>query len=310
MPQNITQGLLFFDSLPAQDSEAFITIENILKRESPLNEAEWLDYKDGDDKRIEEHWSKALSGFANSGGGVIIWGLKTEKQNGQDIPIALSLVENPPKLEGLLKTALSYAVDPPVIGVKTRSISNQDGQGIVVAYVPESGSKPHRSERGKPHYYIRVGHQFSPANTALLRILFYPRNAPKMEPVIFNVIETLNKKYQVHISVKNDSRITAYDPFMVFTVNNSVEFAYLHAMDELTIEKKENYRIESEIPWVSHVIGEVAIHPKMYSPACIITLDENSKIGVSIYGRDMEPSNWEIVPSNGDKKFVLVPALN
>ena len=51
-------------------------------------------------KKAKEHWSKGLSGFANSGGGILLWGIQTKTKDKYDVPDKVVLVANARELAG------------------------------------------------------------------------------------------------------------------------------------------------------------------------------------------------------------------
>src|SRR4051812_21932724 len=83
-------------------------------------ESDWLDFRDGahlnlDKPDVQRIWSNALSGFANVGGGVLIWGIKSKKSSeGIEGAGELSLVTEPLKLRTKLMELHHQSTDPPV----------------------------------------------------------------------------------------------------------------------------------------------------------------------------------------------------
>jgi hypothetical protein len=153
-------------------------------------EEEWLEFKGAQDPTsgnqipdatVAKYWSKAISGFANTGGGVLIWGIdaRLDTTTGIDGAGALSLVPDPPAFKLRLNHLLQHATDPPVMGIALNEYSHpgQAPAGFVVCLVPESSFKPHRAERveGKP-YFIRINDRFEIAPHPLLRHMFYPQH--------------------------------------------------------------------------------------------------------------------------------------
>ncbi|MEK7641711.1 MAG: ATP-binding protein [Patescibacteria group bacterium] len=91
----------------------------------------------------KENFSEALSQFANSDGGVLIFGVKTSKPN--DYASELSPIINPKEfLHRLLDFAL-YAVQPSVDELEGKVIDNDDKSGFVIFLIPASLKTPHRS---------------------------------------------------------------------------------------------------------------------------------------------------------------------
>lgn len=147
----------------------------------PTFETDWLDFKGGaklTDNDAKKIWSEALSGFANTEGGMLVWGIDARKDpsTGIDCASALSLVNKPSTFVSRLKELQSQSNDPPVSGVDYW-FSDDDqikDAGFVVCYVPESKHKPHRAESAGRNYYIRAGDSFHIPSVSLLKNLFFP----------------------------------------------------------------------------------------------------------------------------------------
>lgn len=72
--KNISAARQFFDDVFTQE-DPFAYLAAFVGSDPPTFETEWLDFKghdEGDPLRI---WSEAVSGFANTAGGVLVWGL-------------------------------------------------------------------------------------------------------------------------------------------------------------------------------------------------------------------------------------------
>ncbi len=110
----------------------------------------------------QNHLAEALSGFANSDGGVLIYGLvaKGGNRSTPDVITNVKLVEN---LHGLQAEALSLVgqlVEPPVPGVRIeiRPIDRLPDSGFLLIYVPAS-EMAHRSRKDR-EFYRRHGTGF------------------------------------------------------------------------------------------------------------------------------------------------------
>lgn len=183
--------LFYRQILESGDPPAFLN--NLVSDHTP--EEEWLEFKGAiepptgnqiADATIAKYWSKAISGFANTGGGVLIWGIDARQDPTTKIDGAgaLSLVPDPAVLKLRLNQLLQHATDPPVMGIALNEYSHpgQAPAGFVVCFVPESSFKPHRAERveGKP-YYIRINDRFEVAPHPLLRHMFYPQHHARFQ---------------------------------------------------------------------------------------------------------------------------------
>src|SRR5438552_3985837 len=90
----------FFNAI-SQDANPYLKLAALVASQPPTFETEWLDFKGADrldDEGIKEIWSKALSGFANSGGGVLIFGIDARKDQSSGIDCAHKLALSPKAL--------------------------------------------------------------------------------------------------------------------------------------------------------------------------------------------------------------------
>ena len=120
-----------------------------------------------------------LSAFANTGGGVVIWGIHAPKEKAEKATPA----HDAGTLEKVLKELLNDAVEPPVPGVEILPIK-QSGtdRGFVVCFIPKSHYAPHRAMWAEKEYYLRVNHSSVWMPTEVLRRMFYPHTEPRLIP--------------------------------------------------------------------------------------------------------------------------------
>ncbi|MBE7496232.1 MAG: ATP-binding protein [Verrucomicrobiaceae bacterium] len=192
---------LFFQELIAEPSTAFAKLFGLAVEKADENQ--WREFKEAkfiddplppasedggkkcrDEKKrrddsVKNLWSENLSAFANTGGGILIWGIKT-KDRFADEP---SLAGDAQRLADRLITLQNDAVDPPVTGVDVQAVTEEGSKaGFVVCYIPESAFSPHRSLWAEYEYYMRTGDGNRRVPTALLRRMFYPQFLPWLAP--------------------------------------------------------------------------------------------------------------------------------
>lgn len=111
-----------------------------------------------DDKK---NFSKALSGFANSDGGLIIWGIKAKK-NSENIDCAQEKVPiiNVQLLVSRLNELTGRSVNPIIDNVLHKAIFESGNAGYAISYIPASDSGPHMGKLGEDRYYKRSGDSF------------------------------------------------------------------------------------------------------------------------------------------------------
>lgn len=113
----------------------------------------------------KNHLAEALSGFANSDGGVMVYGLVAsggDKRIGK--PDVVTKVERIKQLSHLcaeVNTLVGQLVEPPAEGVQVlpRPSKNLSDEGFALVYIPRSESFLHRSRRDR-EFYRRHGDGF------------------------------------------------------------------------------------------------------------------------------------------------------
>lgn len=167
-----TEGAAFVETLVAaqKSEELFLDYKQI----ATSHDARAL--HDSDRKNLR----KALSGFANSEGGVILWGPKTEKINGVEV---LEMPDGHPdvaRFVSLLEDAVSGCTVPPVPGVRSIKIPlSKDGKkGVAATLVPASLIAPHQTSDDSRAYHMRAGSSFPHVPHGVLAGMFGRRPAP------------------------------------------------------------------------------------------------------------------------------------
>jgi hypothetical protein len=148
----------------------------------PTFESDYLDFKakpDPDPKnaKLKEIWYEALSGFGNSGGGVLIWGIDARKDKTTEIDAAHDVkpIQNPNGFKSLLIQLQRGATDPPLGDVKIETWESSPGEGFIVCLIPSGQFKPYRAEvSGKKQFFMRAVDTFFVPSVSVLRTLFYP----------------------------------------------------------------------------------------------------------------------------------------
>lgn len=201
-----------FEALSLGDINNFISDhqeENLLLDFKLINNA---DLGHANDRK---NLAKALSGFANSSGGLIIWGVDARK-NAQDIDCAVGTQEIEPLslLISRLNELTGRAVSPIVEGVRHRSIPVIADRGFAVTLVPESDSNPHMAKLGEDRYYKRSGDSFYKMEHFDLEDMFGRRKKPKIR-----LVARVNRpRDEVVIGILNEGRGTAKAPYISFVV--------------------------------------------------------------------------------------------
>ena len=223
---------LFFQEILQNEEYAFSFLEGLADPAANTSENEWRDFKEAgwighqpdSDKRVLQIWSENLGAFANSGGGVVVWGIKADNK----IATAISLANDAPALAARLEEVANDAVDPPIMGVAVRAIlkSKDERKGFVVCYIPESQFTPHRSVwANKASFYIRFQDGNEPCSTATLRRMFYPHSSAFVVPLLkvkLFEIKGGGVALEANVSVANKGTASAHECYIEPSANLDV----------------------------------------------------------------------------------------
>jgi hypothetical protein len=195
------------------------------------------------------NYSKAISGFGNSEGGVIVWGVdcSKDKGTGEDCAKSLKEITKVDRFAAFLNDAISKTTIPIHPKVENYSIKTSGDSGIVVSYIPKFDMAPIRSIQND-QYYIRTGSNFSRASHDILSAMFGRHPNPNICP-----------GYNVSDAYVNDNRI--FLKIELVLINNGKGIAKDVFLNLYTddIEQSEAYSISSHVMeeerWISYGNG-------------------------------------------------------
>jgi hypothetical protein len=164
--------------------------------------------------------AKCISGFANSSGGVIIWGIDARK-NAQGIDCAQAPAEiSSLKLLGArLNEFTGQATSPIVDGVRHKTIETSSDVGFAATLVPESISGPHMAKLGEDRYYKRSGDSFYRMEHFDLEDMFGRRQKPAIE-IQVEQGQTVDGIEELIIFLANQGRAVARHVGFIITLQN------------------------------------------------------------------------------------------
>jgi Putative DNA-binding domain len=233
----------YFDQVKLPENGARF-LNALVGSETPTFESEFLEFKgahnlDPAGRDLLELWAKNLSGFANSDGGVVIFGIDAPKGAAK----SLSLVQDLAALSSKLKNTLPKITEPPVQRVEIEAYRNPPdaNKGFVVCYIPASPWRPHQVRTdGQPgQFYIRASDNCVPCNHATLRALFAPQLVSTIE-IHYKTMQqsdvgSQGRNVVVQCWLLNKGPASAKEPFVLVNIRHtSTSFEYNHMLWEET----------------------------------------------------------------------------
>jgi hypothetical protein len=216
------QARAIFDSLKTS-----VSLQGLIG----TNETLHLEVKEGkgplsDD--LKGYVSQALSGFANSDGGVLVLGMTAKKgEKGQ--PDQITAVKPFDRFQAAasdIESLIGQAVTPIVEGVEVIPFASErdPNYGYVVTYIPASDSGPHRAnvrQIGEREYWKRAGDGFYKMEHFDIADMFGRRRRPRVRLVWQATIRDhmsvggqAEYTWSITLSLKNDGRAIARFPML------------------------------------------------------------------------------------------------
>ena len=218
----------------------------------------------------KENLAKAFSGFANSDGGVVIWGIKASKVKEIDAaeelrPISsISIFNN--KVHSLLKELVSPAVDAVQIDIIENSTSDE---GFLIMHIPQSDEVPHMAKAKNLHRnYIRQEDSFKKAEHYQIADMFGRRAQPILR--VYGILQNVSSSnypdrtrypFDVDIVLKNFGKGTA--KLACVCIKKPINYD-LEDLGTSNDSGGEFTRVRSSSPWVRKYLanGNLAIYPE------------------------------------------------
>jgi hypothetical protein len=181
----------------------------------------------------KSQFAQAISGFANTGGGVILWGVSTTRHahSGLDVLTQAEPLGNAAHFAHEVDTAAPTLAYPglPYIPSQVLRRRSSDTRGMVVTYVPRTAGDPVQSVSDR-RFYFRSGDDFPEMPYDMLRRMFSATASPDLAPIFDARLVELNEdqSWSIPILLLNQSSAAARDAKI------HVEFLNSEAIDSIT----------------------------------------------------------------------------
>ncbi len=249
----------WFDSLSAEGIEDLVG-----QPETPTLECKL--YETGDPRQtvdqrnesLRKYLAEIVSGFANSEGGVCVWGLRAREREGVDRIEGTQPIEAPERLRSYLDNLTPHAVTPAVVGVEHRAIVRSDGRGYVATFVPESDAGPHMARFFVDRYMERSATCMVAMGHYRVADMFGRRARPR-----FDVAAVVVRPNYYRIAITNSGRGAMRAPYLHAWVEQPLEYVPEDRGDSIML-----ITTSSEGGYLYSAGMETVIHPTMTVQTC------------------------------------------
>ncbi len=187
------------------------------------------------DREQKAKLAQAVSGFSNTEGGVIIWGISTTKHahSGLDILNQLEPIGACKKFAQQIEKSIPVLTTPPSFKVKVKSIlkKRSDTKGITLTYIPKTTGDPVQSIIDNI-FYFRSGDDFTKAPYEMIKRLFAATESPDLAPILGENEIRLdpNGKWYIQVVIENKSSAVAENGHVSVTIENPASCAEIGAL--------------------------------------------------------------------------------
>lgn len=293
-----------FDSIFVEfknDEDRTARIRQIMR-----SEPEWevLDFKNGNALAPKGKgsrrfiWAESLSAFANSDGGILIWGVDCRATNGEAEEATEALVPDVESFRADLHREYLDATEERVLGVEIEFVKVNNDAGFVICYIPSGNHKPYRAcGRGLDRYFIRAGDSNVSMSHSMLKSMFFPnrqmRICVEVQPYELGADgSSVVPPFRVSLSIRNRGNSTL--DALTLRITSDPQLRTVALGNQWRMERHDNK---------THVIHRLSpIHPELATESIGIDYSARdthvdsllSTIRVAAFARDMEPAEAEI----------------
>ena len=227
------------------------------------------------EKEDRKNFSEALSGFANSDGGIIVWGIEARANDeGIDCACRKKCIKPLSQFVSSLNKYTGDVVNPDVEGIQHKKIVSSNDEGYVVTLVPPSDAGPHMARATLHRYYKRSGDRFLMMEHFDIEDMFGRRKKPKLilqKKIVKNKTNPLN--FNIIIGLENIGRGSAKSPFLDIEINSP------YAVSENGFDGNGNFGLTRYMKALGSnrekygSSTDIIIHPGLFHEVTAIKLD-------------------------------------
>jgi hypothetical protein len=174
---------------------------------------------------IKANLAKAISGFSNTAGGVILWGVSTTKhlQSKLDVLTQIEPIGNCKQFARQIENAIPTLSTPSIIGSETKIIlkAKKDTRGILATLISQKLGDPVQSNIDNS-FYFRSGDEFVVAPYEMIKRMFASTEIPDLHVYFENDLVNLKEdgSWEIPIIIRNDSSAIAEYVQISITIDN------------------------------------------------------------------------------------------
>jgi hypothetical protein len=259
-------------------------------------------------RSLKEKLAIAASGFANTEGGIIIWGMSTTKHphSGLDIMTQIVPIGNPNRFAQQVERSIIMLTTPSITKSRTKTIVKpKEKRGVVLTYIPKTLGDPIQIIKGQK-FYFRNGDEFSDLPYEMLKRLFAATESPDLYPIFDEKLITNeeNGLWKIPIIISNESSAIAEHTTVFVTIQNpssceTINFDRFRDVSDINPGQKK---------FVSEPVDVIHRGINFYSgyfKIGMLSRKRNLRFKIDIYANKMRARSWHISCQLTKKGFIL-----
>ncbi|MCH8027132.1 MAG: ATP-binding protein [candidate division Zixibacteria bacterium] len=215
-------ALAMFESL-----NSFKAIQNLI--DEGESENQYIECKAPTSPKLgrdtKSQLSRAVSGFANTGGGVIIWGVSTtrHKHSSLDILSQIEAIGSVKKFAQEIDLSIPVLIGPNTLKQRPSKIiykKSKDTKGIVITYITPTSGDPVQANDGK--FYLRIRDEFKEMPFETIKRMFSGSASSDLYPNFDDSIVKLEDdgSWSVPVAIENKSSVAAKEITVSLRIEN------------------------------------------------------------------------------------------
>lgn len=251
--------------------------------------------------------AKALSQFANTGTGLLVFGVDAGggKAKGQsfDRVRCLDLIDDAEGFGGLVERRLKTFTDPAIGALAVHAVKHPGGKkGVVIVLVPESDGGPHCAHNASKdvngRYYMRTAAGAQSMPHSVLAAMFGRTAQPRLHLCV-RLIPVGSQPMQVEFRLLNAGRGVARRPAIQFhEFTSKVELVMFNSVSKYGFILRPHNSAEGVSRILCEASEELLIYPDM-DRVCLFgtyrgdTLDHDMRFRGVLHALDMRPTPFD-----------------
>ena len=247
----------------------------------------------------------SVSGFANSGGGVVIWGMRTTRNGELDVLTEPTPLGAAALFQKRVEDALPRLAYPSPTGIRLKTLVPEQSasRGAIIAVIPGTTGDPVQSLIDRK-FWLRTGSSFAEMPYEVVKRMFLGTAGPEVVPVFRSDDMTLADEsiWRIPIVLRNDSSAIAESVVIVAFVTNPKDFDSVKTeggrFRDISSINRDRTSFQMDVPAALHRglplhVGELRLKPR--------DAQTTARIGLSVFANRMRAriARAEISASEG-----------